>query len=188
MEFLVESTTKLDARRRRRRRRCCSRVNRATMVDPTVLPLVPPTKRATAPAIAYKMLRIRRLRTPLPIAAFYRSCCCCCCCCCTRLGGRVMSANSGGPASLSQLLYAPAGLPVSASHRCRRSTTTVPCYCIRAQRQTSKRLIRDEMRDVTGTETMRWRSILCWQRGVQSPRGSSSLECTLRLRIRDYRL
>ena len=84
--------------------------------------------------------------------------------------------------------YAPTGLPVSASHRCRRSTATVPCYCIRAQRQTSKRLIRDEMRDVTGTETMRWRSILCWQRGVQSPRGSSSLECTHRLRIRDYRL
>ena len=67
------------------------------------LALGPPTKRVAAPALAYKMLCIRRLQTLLPIAACYR-CCCCCCCCCARLGGHVMRANSSRQTRPSSLV------------------------------------------------------------------------------------
>jgi len=108
MEFRVDETSDQRAKTTTTTSMSLQTIDSGQRQWSVVLPLVPPTEHVTAPAIAYKMLGIRRLRTLLPIAAFCR---CCCCCCAGRLG-RVMSANSRRPASLSWLDRPSVGLSI----------------------------------------------------------------------------
>jgi len=137
------------------------------------LVLVPPTKRVASPAIAYKMLCIRRL--PPNVAPNCRRCCCCCCWCCARLGGHVMSAQQQPPDPPSSLVDGtPARLIAvrsstspqrSVRHRVLVDRPPLSCYCTRPRRvgrcrRISKRLIRDETRDIAAAwnnaRTIEW--------------------------------